>query len=812
MRQPTQPEWATICELFDDLVDLPEDTQAQRLARPEVDPFVAGQVGSMLRAGQTSGLLDGQGRPAPAWDDYASLAPATIVGPFRIERLIGRGGMGEVYLAARAEGFAQRVALKLLRPEAAGRAALFDAERALLASLEHPGIARLIDGGIAADGRPWMALEYVKGEEIDGWCAAHEASIGTRLGLFLEICDAVAYAHARLVVHRDLKPANILIDGEGRARLLDFGIARIVGEGAVEGTMTQALLTPDYAAPEQLENGPTTVATDVYALGAVLFELLTGQGPWRQGEASMPSIIRRILHEDPPVPSRFAADRGDAPVPPQSIAGDLDAIVLKAMRRDPAQRYDSVADLAADVRRHRTFLPVQARSGSAGYHLRRFVRRNRWGVAAAAAVLLALVAGAGGIAWQARQTAIERDIARAELRRAEAGFNAMTFMFRNASDAGRAGTTTAHDMLNASARNLIATLRPDSPDSADAVITLADLYFLTEDPAGGEAFLRAAMAARAGVNDPVATARLQQRRGQALASMGRAEEARALLNAADRVFARDPERFRAERQDVIGARAYMLRVAGDREAGVNLLASNLPEAELAYADNPRELLTRYANLSAHFLESSRLDEADALLAKAQRLADRTNSTASAPGIMVLVHRGSSRMRRGDPAGALAFYRRAASLRRELYGPSAGLGFDLMQTGWALLSLNRPAEALQVLDESVPMIATYLGARTAPGMLSALERVEALAGVGRTADAVAELARLEPLVTEGGRQTALYGMFLRVRAALRIAERRYADARADLATADAIFAAQGPAGVYPRSGLDRLRARIPAPAT
>lgn len=810
MRQPTRPEWTTICEIFDGLVHLPPSVQEQRLAGDDLDRFVADQVRSLLRAGRTSGMLDAAADDGGrASSGYGSLAPGTIVGAFRIQGLIGRGGMGEVYLAERAEGgFQQRVALKLLRPEAAGRTALFDSERALLASLEHPGIARLIDGGFAPDGRPFMALEYVEGREIGAWCADRSASLEDRLRLFLEVCEAVSYAHARLVVHRDLKPANVLIDADGRSRLLDFGIARLVDEAATDRTMTQALLTPDYAAPEQLENGSTTVATDVYALGALLFELLTGAGPW-QRDKTFSSLVRRILHEDPPVPSRFAEGSKAPAIAPQRIAGDLDAIVLKAMRRAPADRYASVAELAEDIRRHLAFEPVRARAGTAGYHFGRFVRRNRWGVAAATAVLLAMIVGAGGVAWQARQTAIERDIARAELRRAEAAFNAMTFMFRNASDSGQIGSATARDMLNASARNLIATLRPDTPDAADTVITLADLYFVSEDPAGAAAFVRQAMTARIGAGDPVATARLQQRLGQAMAAMGEVAEAERLLDAAEQVWLTDSERFRTERHDLIGSRAYMLRMAGNREGGIRLLAESLPDAEIAYAHNPRELLTRYANLTVHYNESNRLDEADAVLRRAEAVVERTDSGATAPGLAIMVHRGAWLLRRGEAAAALDNYRRAIAIRRELYGPSAGLGVDLANQARVLLALDRPAEALRALDEAIPVVTTYLGAETVPARMARLSRAEALADLGRVGDASAELTRVAPALADGGPRSLSYGQYLRGRARLHIARRDFAAARSDLAAAEAIFAAQGVAGDFHRTALRQLRARLPA---
>lgn len=810
MRQPTPEEWASICGEFDALADLPQETQERRLADAAIDPFVAAQVRSLLQAARSDGVLDGSPLSSAESGEhaYASLDPGARIGAFKIERLIGRGGMGEVYLAERVEGgFAQDVALKMLRPEAAGRGALFDVERAMLATLEHPGIARLIDGGVAADGRAYMALEYVEGEEIDAWCAARDASLAERLRLFLEICDAVTYAHGRLIVHRDIKPSNILIDADGRARLLDFGVAKILDDVAADRTTTQAMLTPDYAAPEQFENSRATVATDVYALGATLFQLLTGAGPWRTDEAPLPSVIRRLLHEDPPVPSRFAATRDPAPVPPARIAGDLDAIILKAMRRNPADRYVSVAALAEDVRRHREFMPVRARAGSTRYQVGRFVRRHRWGVAAAAAVLLALLVGAGGIAWQARQTAIERDLARAEARRSAAVNRTVTLMFRNASDSGRAGNATARELLDRAARDFVATLDRSSPDAADTVVALVDLYILIEDVAGADALATRALAAGVGRGDPAATARLQLRLAQARNATSRTDQAAVLLDAAERVWRTDPARFRVERMETISARAYMMRMSGNREEGIRLLAESMPEAEIAYADDPRELLIRYANLALHYVEANRLEEGGRVLDRGEQIIAETHSESTPPAFALAQTRGAWLARSGDLAGAQAVFRRTAALRRELNGPSAGLALDLLQLGRTTVGLGQAAEGLRILREAEGMIGTFLGSDSVPGMMISLSQAEALGLLERTAEAEAILVRVEPSMRRIGPRSLEYGAYLRSRAQVRLSERRFDESQADLDAADAIFAPLGTTGAYYRQGTARIRARL-----
>lgn len=808
MRQPTQKEWPAIWQLFDKLVDLPEAQRQALLAA--ADPFVADQVRTLLRAEESEGPLDrSPGQAAQGFpSEYSSLAVGGMVGAFQIVKLIGRGGMGEVYLAERiGAGFAQRVALKLLRPEAVARAALFESERTLLATLEHPGIARLIDGGISDDGRAFMAMEYVDGEDIGQWCARTNATVDDRLRLFLDLCDAVSYAHARLVVHRDIKPANILIDVDGRARLLDFGIARLLEDGGADRTLTLALMTPDSAAPEQLENSEITVGTDVYALGAVLYELLAGTGPWRAGAGSVSSIIRRALRDEPVAPSKIARENGQSSVPSQNIAGDLDAIVLKAMRHAPADRYASVADLAEDVRRHQDLRPVRAHSGSTGYRVRRFVQRNRWGVASGAALLLALVAGSAGIAWQAHKAGVERDIARTELRRSEAVLNAMTLLFRNASDAGQIQSVTARDMLNISARNLMATMRPEAPDTVEAVLTLTELYIMTEDLAGAETFLRGAIKAGVGKGDAAATARMQRNMAQILVATGRLDEARPMLDAADKMFRSDPDRFRVEHQEMVSTRAFMLRASGDREGGIRLLADNLPEAEIAYADNPRELLTRYVNLGTHYSEAGRLDEAAALLARGEAFARRTNSMATVPGLMLQLHQGTVFLRRGNAQAALERYSHVAELRRELYGTSTGLGYDLMHRGNAELSLGRFADAVKTLDEAIPLLDNFLGPASQVAISARLMRVEALSRMGRVADAQNTLDRVRASLGSSDAGAAKHPQFLISQASLHIAQRKYGDARSELAVADRLLAEQGAAGTFRRQRVAQYRALL-----
>lgn len=763
----------------------------------------------MLVAEAGEGILDDgltAGAEPAAASEYASLEPGAIVGGFRVERLIGRGGMGEVYLAHRdGVDFDQRAALKLLRPEAAERFASFSAERRMLAGLEHPSIARLIDGGLAPDGRPYMLMDHVEGQEITRWCADRGADLATRLTLFLELCDAIAHAHARLVIHRDIKPANILVDTGGRGHLLDFGVARLLDTGEETRPATDAGLTPQYAAPEQLEGGNVTVATDIYALGAVLYELLAGRGPWQSGgDAPLPTVLRRMLYEEPCPPSQAVGGGRASPV---RIAPDLDAIVMKAMRREPEARYSSVEALAADVRRFQAFKPVEARAGALGYRIRRFVRRNRWGVAAVSLIVAVLLAGGAGIAWQAQRAAAERDAAMAQAERAEAVNQAMMLMFREASDRGQADSITARALIDGTARRLAASLDPGDRKSAAIVAALSDLYVLTENLPASQALLESAFARGIGRRDIAGTSRLKLKLAQAYGATRRFDEARRLLKEAGAVWAAAPDRYRVERVEAASAEAYMLRLEGKADEGIALLMATMPEAELAYASNSRDLATRTANLATHLVMANRIAEAEKVIDRAEALLSRSDAMRSPAGLTLEKLRASIMARRGDIAGAEALFGKVAGLRRELYGPSFSLAVDLLQHGRLLNQLGRPAKALTAIDEARWMAAEHFGPKGSLPLLIDLARSEALLQLDRVAEAQAVLATVEPKMREYEKESVEYASLLLVRAQLTSRLGNVTAAAAAVEEAERIFRSLGPAGAGYLQNAEALKRRM-----
>jgi len=414
------------------------------------------------------------------------------VGPWEIVGLIGEGGMGTVHFAERADGqFEQQVALKLLRhdlDEAAQER--FLAERQILAELQHPNIAHLLDGGVTAPesgsgqaGRPYFVMEYVDGTPLDTYCNDHQLGVEARLRLFRQVCEAVTFAHRNLIVHRDLKPSNILVTEPGadtatdddtgtgpQVKLLDFGIAKALegAEGRAARTQTgESPMTPRYAAPEQVQGDPITTATDVYSLGVVLYELLTGTLPYDIKNAPVAEVAEVISTTDPTAPSEQVTTTPSAAsvveqthgMTPDELGralnGDLDVIVKKALRKEPGQRYTSAAELGQDLDRYLDGLPVEARSASTGYRLRRFVARNRTAVLSGVAAMIALVVGLGVAVWQAQVAAAERDRAQAAQAEAEEAITFLTTLFEHAEpEEARGDTLTAYELVDQGRRRL----------------------------------------------------------------------------------------------------------------------------------------------------------------------------------------------------------------------------------------------------------------------------------------------------------------------------------------------------------------------
>jgi non-specific serine/threonine protein kinase/serine/threonine-protein kinase len=495
----TPEKWKQIKAIFDEAVELSSTGRERRLASvseteisDEVRKMLATDAVDLFEFSPVKELLNNVGEKE---------LPEKI-GVYKIVKEIGRGGMGAVFLAERADGeFSQQVAIKLIKRGMDSDEILrrFRNERQILAELHHPYIARLLDGGVSADGSPFYAMEYVEGFPIDVYSSQNNLDVIEKLELFRKICAAVSYAHSQLVVHRDLKPSNILVTENGTPKLLDFGIAKILrSSNSLETATQKMLMTPEYASPEQIRGEKVTTASDVYSLGVILYELLTDEKPFPVTGRNYAEIIQIVCESVPLKPShtqksKVSARNAKSTDKPQNnkkeieksklLRGDLDNIVLKALQKDASRRYQSVEKLSEDIRRHLVGLPVTARADSSFYRAGKFIKRNKISVAAASLIFLSLCVGMSVAVWQAHRAERQKVLAEkrfAEVRRLA---NAVVFKYHDAI-AELQGSTAAREMLVKDAAQYLDALAEESSEDVDLQIELALAYLKLGDVQG----------------------------------------------------------------------------------------------------------------------------------------------------------------------------------------------------------------------------------------------------------------------------------------------------------------------------------------
>ncbi len=680
--------WTHIGELFEAASARPAGTQDAFLRDAcHGDDALYREVRALLDAdGQTHDLLDRETLALGAWiDEMDAFEPIDgRIGAYHVVRLVGTGGMGRVYLGERADGqFDQQVALKVVKRGMDSEQILrrFASERQILARLQHPRIARLLDGGVTQDGRPFFAMEYVEGVPIDTYCDAHRLTIDERLRLFLTVCDAVRYAHQNLVVHRDLKPDNILVTSAGQVKLLDFGIAKLLEDDAEVLTRTGApVMTPEYASPEQVRGELVSTASDVYTLGVILYELLTGHRPYTLAGKGAMEKARIVLDAQPTRPSLVLRQTEEAP--PEAVSkarktqpdrlrrrltGDLDAVCLKALRKDPDDRYATVTELADEVERHLGGLPVRARRGTAPYRVRKFIDRHRAGVFVTASVVLFVVAF--GL-YHTTTLRHERDVARREATKAAQTADFLTGIFEMSEPGEAQGRdVTARELLDAGAARIRQDLAGQPLVRASLLETLGNVYRELSLFDEARPLLEESLALRLehlGARD-LETASSQTALAMNLQDVGDVEAAAPLFRDALATRRALLEKNDPDLSESLTALAYLHETNGDAEAAEPLFREALAVEERAFsAADPRVAMAQVR--LAHLLRGQdRYDEAEELLRDAlQKL--RAHYDAPHPDVASTLRNLAAVLRDTERYGeADTLYQEALALRRALHG-------------------------------------------------------------------------------------------------------------------------------------------------
>lgn len=682
--------WPALSKLLDEWLDLPADSRSSWLANlgPEYsDVLPALRQLLALQPGADDGVF----RTLPKLDESPlTLSPGQRLGPYRILSAIGRGGMGIVYRAERDDGkFEQRVAIKVVSgglntPAFVER---FQQEYRILASLEHPNIARLLDSGATEDGLPYFVMEFVEGRSIDRFCAERKLSVPERFRLIVQVCDAVQFAHQKLIVHRDLKPDNILVTEQGTPKLLDFGIAKVLSEVPGGNEVTLMAMTPDYASPEQIRGEPVGTATDVYSLGCVLYRLLTGAAPHQLQGKSPAESVRWICEEEPRKASGLNRELGS----------DEDNILQMAMRKEAQRRYQSVEQFAADIGRYLSNEPVLARPATAGYRLRKYIRRHRIGVAVAAG-LISLLAGFAVVqAAQVRRITRERD-------RADNVTQFMSGMFKVSDPSeARGNSITAREILDKASRNIDTGLARDPELQAQMMDVMGQVYGNLGLYVRARALLTQALAIRRHVLGPS--------HPQTLSSMEYL-----VLNLNREGHYTDAEKL--QRETLLMCRRILGPEHPNTLVSMNDLALSL-RGQGRYADAEKlqretldiqrrvlgpehpETLTSMNNLSNTLNFEGRYAEAEKLLRAALEIKGRVLGPEHPETLRTMVNLGTSLLHEGHYADAEKLDRGALDVRRRVLGPEhPDTALTMYNLAIVEVRSGNRGEALKLLREAV----------------------------------------------------------------------------------------------------------------
>jgi serine/threonine-protein kinase len=779
-----KPAWEQVRALFEEVCDLPAAQREERLARQgAVEPELCAEVESLLACSERApqflsttaiGRLSG----AQAGDPQGLIGSS--VGAYRILRPIASGGMGAVYLATRSDGsFSRQAAIKIIKQDFVGvqRRRRFDSERRTLARLDHPFIARLIDGGVSKQGLQFLIMEYVDGRPIEQYCDQQLLTTAARLELFCKVCAAVAHAHRQFIVHRDIKPGNILVTADGTPKLLDFGISKVLDpDGAEAGEITATagrLMTLGYASPEQIRGEPVTAASDVYSLGVVLYELLAGRRPHQPQDGSLMAAERAICSQEPERPSvalfrKTAALSGNPlEATPEAISrwrrthpdrlarrlsGDLDAIVMMAIRPEPQRRYASVDHLAEDIDRHLRGLPVRARAGTRRYRAGKFVRRHA--VVLAAALLLAgsLVAGLQATLWQARIAGQQRDGAlaaqaasEAEARKAGEVLGFVRHMIAAASPRGQGRDLTVVAALAQAAEHIDQDRELAGQPLVEAAVrtVIGTTYHGLGEYSAAEPHLVSALAVRRQhlVPDHPELVESMVELGSLQTSLGWYDQAEPLLREAVDIERGRPRAHAGDLSRALSRLGKLVQLRGDLAAAEELRREELSLRRSLAAGADSETASSLINLASVLQMQGRLEEAEPLYLEARDMYGVLLGPDHSDLSDVLNNLGSLKKAQGHLEESAELFREALRIRRVALGPDhPNVARTLSNLGSVLLQLGQLQEAEGLQREALAIRRLGLGDNHPDTARSRHRLAEVLMREGRAEEA-------EPLLEE-----------------------------------------------------------------
>ena len=712
MSSISQNRWQEISPYLDEVLSLPEGDRAAWVATFQREKPELGQLLEELLqehvALKDEAFLSGRTLGA-------AFVPGDAAGAYRLISLIGEGGMGTVWLAERSDGrFERKVAIKLLRFSLASQSGpgRFKREGRILARLSHPHIAELIDAGVTATGQPYIVLEHIEGKPIDAWCDEHRLDVNSRITLFIDILSAVSHAHANLIVHRDIKPSNVLVRNDGCVKLLDFGIAKLLANDSESGSATQltleggSALTPHYAAPEQITGGAITTATDVYALGALLYLLLTGRHPTNSEDSSPAELFRAITDTEPmrladasaTSPSAaLAANRATTPEKlRRELRGDLETIIGKSLKKNPLERYSTVSAFEGDLRRLLKHEPISVRPDNLMYRAKKFVRRNRTAVALSAVAVCAAAAGITGILIQTQRAREQRDFAWRQAMRADAISDLDGFLLKDVAPGGKPFTV---DELLGRAEHIVTRERIANSEKAGLLISIGNHYTSEDEIAKARSVFEQAYSLSRSVSDLAVRAQASCGFGGALAREGEAARAEQLVAEGLRELPDKPE-YALDRVYCLMRGREMADHNGDAQLAIDRALQAKQELNSSPLRSEVEAWRIEMDLAEAYREAGKFREANESFKKAFEFTVDLGRDDTATAGTLLNNQALAVEYLGQPLEAGKIFHRALELSRDNHGDSAVDPLLLLNYARVLRELARTEEARESAERAL----------------------------------------------------------------------------------------------------------------